>query len=71
MRTNIVLDDELLRQAMKLSGARSKREAVQIALQELVARHRSRQLKALRGKPLVAPDYDVRAVRRAMGGGPG
>jgi Arc/MetJ family transcription regulator len=71
MRTNIVLDDALLREAMKFSGARSKREAVQIALEELVARRRSRELKALRGKPLIAPDYDVRAVRRAMTGGSG
>jgi len=71
VRTNIVLDDELLQQAMKLTGARTKRETVRIALEELVARHRARQLVRLRGKPLIAPDYDVRAVRRAMGSGPG
>ncbi|MFO1291814.1 MAG: type II toxin-antitoxin system VapB family antitoxin [Rubrivivax sp.] len=71
MRSNIVLDDALLQQAMELSGARTKPKAVQIALEELVARHRSRQLGRLRGKPLIAPEYDVRAVRRAMGGSPG
>ena len=36
MRTNIDLDDELIARAMKKTGASTKREAVQIALHELV-----------------------------------
>ncbi len=35
-RTNIVLDDELIRQAVRLTGAKSKREAVDIALRKLI-----------------------------------
>jgi Arc/MetJ family transcription regulator len=35
-RTNIVLDDGLVDRAMKLTGARSKREVVHLALQRLV-----------------------------------
>ena len=38
MRTNIVLDEKLIREAMRLSGARTKREAVDIALRNLIAR---------------------------------
>jgi Arc/MetJ family transcription regulator len=37
MRTNIVLDDELLAEAMRLSGSRSKRGAVEEALRTYVA----------------------------------
>src|SRR6266567_4418306 len=36
-RTNIVLDERLVKQAMQLSGARTKRQAVDLALRELVA----------------------------------
>ncbi len=35
-RTNIEIDDELVEQAMRLTGARSKRQAVDIALRRLV-----------------------------------
>lgn len=35
-RTNIVLDDELVARAQELTGARTKREAVDIALRRLV-----------------------------------
>jgi len=69
MRTNIVLDDELVAAAMRASGARTKREVVELALQELVARHRQRNLKRLVGRDLIDPSYDVRRVRRDMGRG--
>ena len=36
MRTNIVLDDRLVRKAMALTGARTRRELVHIALDRLV-----------------------------------
>jgi Arc/MetJ family transcription regulator len=35
-RTNIVLDEKLIRQAVRLTGAKSKREAVDIALRKLI-----------------------------------
>ena len=37
-RTNVVLDESLIRQAMRLVGAKTKRQAVDLALRELVAR---------------------------------
>lgn len=36
MRTNIVLDETLIKEAIRLTKARSKREVIQLALQELV-----------------------------------
>lgn len=50
-RTNIVIDDRLIRQAMKLTGAKTKREAVDIALRRLVDQRSVYQaLLRLRGK---------------------
>jgi len=66
MRTNIVLDDELVAEAMKYSGAKTKREVVELALNELVMRHRQRQLKELQKMDLIDPDYDVVEMRRNM-----
>lgn len=66
MRTNIVLDDRLVAEAMRATGAHSKREVVDLALRELLAKHRSRRVIALRGKALIDPRYDVRDVRKAM-----
>ena len=64
MRTHIVLDDALVNEAISVSGAKTKREVVDLALRELVARRRQRKLKSLVGQGLIDPDYDVRAVRR-------
>ena len=63
-RTNIVLDDDLIRQAMQVTGAKTKRQAVDRALRELVARGSVyRALRKLKGK--MPWDGDVNAWRRA------
>lgn len=69
MRTNIVLDETLIADAMRLGGLATKREAVETALREYVARKRMRRVFKLAGADLIAPEYDVRAVRRAMNRG--
>ena len=66
MRTNIVLDDRLVKEAMRLSNVRTKREAVDLALRDFVARSRQRDILKLIDEALIAPDYDVRAVSRRM-----
>jgi Arc/MetJ family transcription regulator len=50
MRTNIVLDDKLVKEAMKLSGKKTKRELIDHALHELIKRHKRLALLNLRGK---------------------
>ena len=47
MRTNIVLDDQLIQEALKYAGVRTKREVVALALEEFVANRRRRDLRAL------------------------
>lgn len=50
MRTNIEIDDDILREAQRLVGTKTKRETVDLALRELVARHRQVGILKLRGK---------------------
>ena len=65
-RTNIVLDDDLIRRAMRVSGAKTKREAVDRALREMVARRPVyRALRKLRGR--LPWEGDVDAWRRGPG----
>jgi Arc/MetJ family transcription regulator len=66
MRTNIVLDDELVAEAMKYSGAKTKREVVELALRELVQRQAQRRILDLVNEDLIDPDYDVSEARRNM-----
>jgi len=50
-RTNIVIDDKLIRQAIRATGAKSKREVVNIALQKLVEKDvLYRKIQSFRGK---------------------
>lgn len=54
--TQIDLDDEALAEAMRLSGARSKKETVNLALREYAARHR--RISALEDYAEAARDWD-------------
>lgn len=50
MRTNIVIDDKLMAMAIKASGCKTKREAVEEGLKLLVRRSEQQKIRALRGK---------------------
>jgi Arc/MetJ family transcription regulator len=50
MRTNIELDDKLVKEAFRLTDAKTKRELVDLALQELVARRKQKNILRWAGK---------------------
>ncbi len=58
MRTNIEIDDEVMKEAQHLLGVGTKKEAVDMALRELVARHRRLGVLDLRGKVRWAGDLN-------------
>ncbi|HET7695600.1 MAG TPA: type II toxin-antitoxin system VapB family antitoxin [Vicinamibacterales bacterium] len=62
MRTNIVIDDRLMRQAMRSSGARTKRAAVEAGLRLLIRTRGQKSIRRLRGK--VAWDGDLETSRQ-------
>ena len=63
MRTNIVLDDKLVKEAMKLARVKTKREAVDIALRRFVHSGKQRRLLDLYGKGGLRKDYDYKGAR--------
>jgi Arc/MetJ family transcription regulator len=63
MRTNIVLDDKLVKDAMKASGAKTKREVVSLGLRELLRVKAQKNLLDLRGLGLIDPAYDYKKAR--------
>lgn len=50
MRTTLAINEELLNEAKALSGAKTKKHAVEIALQEFIRRRKARKLLELEGK---------------------
>lgn len=50
MRTNVVIDDELMKSALKQSGLKTKRAVIEEGLRLLVELGRQSQVKAFRGK---------------------
>lgn len=64
MRTNIVLDDDdLVSEAIRLSGVTTKKDVISIALQEFVATRKRHNLLDLAGKVKFQDDYDYKAMR--------
>ena len=63
MRSNIVLDDDLVKEVFRLSEARSKKDLVHEALRELVRLRGRRSLKDLKGKIRFREGYDYKALR--------
>jgi len=50
MRTNIEIDDDILREVLQVTGIKTNREAVDLALRELVARYGRVEVLPLRGE---------------------
>jgi Arc/MetJ family transcription regulator len=58
MRTNIVIDDALMRDTLKATGLKTKREAVDEALRTLLRLKQQAELRKLRGKHDWVGDID-------------
>ena len=63
LATNLNIDEKLLLEALRLSGKRTKRETVNEALAEYVARHKRKQILQLAGQIDFDPDYDYKKQR--------
>lgn len=58
MRTNIVIDDNLMEAALKASGCSTKKEAVEQGLKLLVLRSQQQEIRKLRGRVKWEGDLD-------------
>jgi len=63
VRTNIVLNDELVTEAQSLSKIKTKRELIEVALQEFVASRKRMDLRELKGVNEIRADYDYKSTR--------
>jgi Arc/MetJ family transcription regulator len=50
MRTNIVIDDKLMRDTLRATGAKTKREVVELGLRTLLRLRQQEEIRNFRGK---------------------
>lgn len=63
MRTNIVLDPDLVEEAFGYADVKTKRELVELALREFVEQRKKKDMRDLRGKISFVEGYDYKALR--------
>jgi Arc/MetJ family transcription regulator len=64
MRTNIELDDDLIARGLTLTGTKTKRQLVHLALEELVRSRSRKNLLDLAGRIEFREGFDHRLLRR-------
>lgn len=63
MPTNLAIDPELLQKALEVSGLKTKKDTVNLALKELINRRKQLEIIDLFGKMDPDPDYDYKKGR--------
>ena len=59
MRTNIVIDDKLMKDTLRVTGLRTKREAVELGLRTLLRLRKQQEIRKYRGKLSWEGDLDA------------
>jgi hypothetical protein len=63
MATNLAIDDSLLNEALEISGLKTKKDTVNLALKEFVDRRKQSEIINIFGKMDPDPDYDYKRGR--------
>ena len=63
MATNLAIDNELLHEALVISGLKTKKDTVNLALKEFINRHKQSEIIDIFGKMDPDPDYDYKRGR--------
>lgn len=61
MRTNIEIDDQLMRDTLRLTGLKTKKEAVELGLRTLLRLRQQEEIRCFRGR--LAWEGDLNAMR--------
>ena len=69
MRTNVVIDEKIIRKAIKYTGLKTKKEVINFALKELIIRKERKEILQLAGKLHWEGDLDE--MREGRFGNPG
>lgn len=59
MRTNVVIDDKLMKDTLRVTGLKTKREAVELGLRTLLRLRQQEQIRRFRGKLSWQGDLDA------------
>jgi len=63
MRTNVVIDDKLIQEALRLSNLKTKKDIIHKALEEFIQNRKRLDLREVRGKIRFAEGYDYKKMR--------
>ena len=63
MATNLAIDDNLLQEALAISGLKTKKDTVNYALKEFINRRKQLEIVSLFGKLEPDADYDYKKAR--------
>ena len=63
MATNLAIDQKLLQKALEVSGLKTKKDTVNLALEEFINRHKQLEVLDLFGKMDPDPNYDYKKGR--------
>ena len=63
MRTNIVLNEKLIKEAFRYAPVSTKRDLIDLALREFVDNHRRKDIRELRGKIKIDSKYNYKKLR--------
>jgi Arc/MetJ family transcription regulator len=66
MRTNIVINDEIMSKALQISNLKTKKEVVERALLDFISSQSRMNLLDLQGQIKFADDYDYKALREGV-----
>lgn len=65
MATNLAIDEKLLEEALRVSGLKTKKAAVNEALREFVRRRKQKNIVSLFGQVSMEQSYDHKRARKA------
>ncbi|MEK6682995.1 MAG: type II toxin-antitoxin system VapB family antitoxin [Nitrospirota bacterium] len=64
MPTNLAIDENLLSEALKVGGFKTKKNTVNEALKEFIRRRKQKNILSMFGKVEMKPSYDYKQERR-------
>ncbi len=62
-RTNVVLDEKIVREAMDIGHIKTKRALIDIAIREFIAKRKEPDIMDLKGVGGIHKDYDYKVLR--------
>ncbi len=64
MATNLGIDTDLLDEALKVGGQKSKKDTVNLALEEFIRKRKQREIISLFDEIVYEPLYDYKKLRK-------